>query len=199
MENQNKVLLTVIGAATLLVAVVGATFAYFSAIGSETSVQVQTGSSQIAIQASEDVVENIRPTSWTTRAEADAEVAKNNVEKFTLTVSGAVSGRGTYTISMNKPEIAIKNIAGDKGDLSDIRYAIFRGEETTAVKQGNFADATFTEGKVDLVVDEAYQNSVLSGEFTVYVWIENENADQNNLQEVSFKLTFAANATSGNQ
>lgn len=197
MENQNKVLLTVIGAATLLVAVVGATFAYFSAIGEETEVTVQTGSSQITIQASKDVVENIRPATWTTRAAADADTA--NFEKFTLTMGGAVSGSGTYTISMNKPEIAIKNIAGDKGDLSDIRYAIFKGSETTAVKEGSFADATFTAGKVDLVVNEAYSAPAVTGEFTVYVWIENEDADQNNLQEVSFKLTFAANATSGNQ
>ena len=193
MENQNKVLLTVIGAATLLVAVVGATFAYFSATGSETTATVQTGSSQINIQASEDAVENIRPTSWTTRAAADTDA---NVEKFTLTMSGAVSGSGTYTISMNQPEITIGNITGDNGDLSDIRYAIFRGEETTAVKEGSFADATFTNGKVDLVVNESYSAPAVTGEFTVYVWIENENADQNNLQEVSFKLTFAANATS---
>ena len=41
-RNSNKILLTVIGAGTLLVALAGATFAYFSATGTTTKQQVTT-------------------------------------------------------------------------------------------------------------------------------------------------------------
>jgi len=193
MENNNKVLLTVIGAATLLVAVVGATFAYFSATDAADTREVTTGTSTIGMEASTDKVDNIKPTTFDI-ATADE---NDDVEKFTLTMTGTTATSGFYTISMEKPTIEIGEIEGDSGDLSDIRYAVYQGSEKKA--EGDFEDATFTDGKVTLVSNVAYSAGALSGAYTVYVWVENENAEQNNLQNLTFTIKFLVDAVSAVQ
>ena len=69
MERENgkgKIALTVIGAATLLTALVGATFAYFSATSTTTTQTVTTANLNLSITADGDAthVTNIKPTTW---------------------------------------------------------------------------------------------------------------------------------------
>ena len=64
MEKKNTILLTVIAVATLLVAVVGATFAYFTAQGGTTrtrEIQIQTSTSDsTTFGVSEQTIQAVR-------------------------------------------------------------------------------------------------------------------------------------------
>ena len=189
MENRNnKVLLTVIGAATLLVAMVGATFAYFSATSESDVQQVTTGSSTIAIDATNNSVTNIKPTTFD-KAAADAGT-NTDIVKITLTVTGNSTSEGKYTISMNEPAITIGDIENDKGVVGDIKYTVYEGD-AQKVAPTSF---TGTETVTDLFTT-TYNAGDITGTYNVYVYIDNKDAEQNNLQDVSFNVSFNANAT----
>ena len=189
-------MLTVIGAATLLVAVVGATFAYFSATGESTKQSVTTGSAAISILASDNVVKDIKPTSFVSKTAADA---NTDIEKIKLTMSGTGTTSGYYTISMNQPEITLNTAEGlTGGQISDIKYAIYGEDGNQIGTTGSFTGAG--TGSVDLVSDVFYAEAEdITEIYTVYVWIENSDGPQNQLQDRTFNLTFTANAVSGNQ
>ncbi len=189
MENKsNKVLLTVIGAATLLVALVGATFAYFSAQSTTTTKTVTTGSSSITLTASDNSVENIKPTTFSKEAADDG--SNTDIVKITLSVSGSTTTSGTYDIAMNEPTITLQD---DKtgGNVSDIKYAVYNGEDEVVAATSFTGTATSTP----ILSDIAYSSGTLSGTYDVYVWIENKNEAQDKLQDISFDLTFTADAT----
>jgi predicted ribosomally synthesized peptide with SipW-like signal peptide len=190
MENKNKVLLTVIGAATLLVALVGATFAYFSATSTTDAQTVTTGTSSITLNASKNTVANIKPTTFS-KATADT---NTDVVKISLTVSGTTQTSGVYDIIMHEPAITL-NANKTGGSVSDIKYAVYQGSTEKVAPtsfKGTVADTT-------ILSDVEYAAGTLSGTYDVYVWIENKTDAQDALQEVSFDLSFTADAQSVSQ
>lgn len=190
MENKsNKVLLTVIGAATLLVAMVGATFAYFSAQGTSAKQEITTGSSSMSITASKNAVSNIKPTTFDKTAADNG--TNTDIVKIDLSVTGNSTSAGKYTVSMDEPDITIGNIDGDSGVVGDIKYTVYEGSTQKVAPKSFTGSATVT----DLLSDVSYAKGDISGSYTVYVWIDNKNADQNNLQNISFNLTFNVDAT----
>ena len=187
MENKNKVLLTVIGVATLLVAVVGATFAYFSATDSSETVEVTTGAATISISASNNSVTNIKPTTFD-YATADS---NTDVVKMTLEVTGSSDVAGSYKIVMNEPAITIGSEA-NQGSVSDIKYVVY-DSEGTKITDGSFVGSVSETTIVDNVAFDG--SGEIADTYYVYVYVNNNDAEQNNLQNVNFKLTFAANAS----
>lgn len=118
-NKTNTLLLTVIGVATLLVAVIGATFAYFTAtIGgteSSTTITVGAGSLSIAYSGGANItVDDIIPTvpvcaegPWTDSptnskcANIDATtVAPLTTKTFTVTGNNNTAGKMPYTIGL---------------------------------------------------------------------------------------------------
>ena len=113
--NGNKALLLVIGAATFITAMVGATFAYFSATSTSAEKTVTTATSNLVVTATNNSVKNIRPTTWNeTNKDTDTEIVK-----MTVSVDGTSTASGRYSLTMNQPTISIASIASDQGAVGD--------------------------------------------------------------------------------
>lgn len=124
-NKQNSVLLIIIAVATLLVAVVGATFAYFTASnssGSTVTVKTQTGSMNILFSDGNDAVDiatktEIQPSN-TKLVEKEFTITGNNITKSssqTVTPEGTVTN-GTessmlmpFTVKLNYTTTFINN------------------------------------------------------------------------------------------
>lgn len=220
MENKsNKILLTVIGAATLLVALVGATFAYFSATSESKDQTITTGSSSITLTAEHNKVANIKPTTFNkTKADADAEANKDltdddtlvntsDVVRIKLNVSSDGNTKGTYDVTMKEPIFSLNADATKTGGaISDIKYALYEendgemslvdGYAVTGNSIKSFTGSTDADNitNTDLLTNVSYDGA-FSRTYYLYVWIENKNAKQDKLQDISFNLDFAADAT----
>ena len=123
-NKQNSVLLIIIAVATLLVAVVGATFAYFTAnnsSGSTVTVNTKTGSMNILFSDGDDKATvsktDIQPSN-TKLVEKEFTITGNNITKTssqTVTPEGNVT-KGTessmlmpFTVKLNYTTTFIKN------------------------------------------------------------------------------------------
>ena len=197
-NNSNKVLLTVIGAATLLTAMVGATFAYFSATSQSETKTITTATSNITVTATNNSVTNIRPTTWS----VDTKDTDTEIVKMTVDVDGTSTTSGKYSLYFNQPTITIGSIASDQGVVGDFKWAAYDAGGNQLVAPTSLkatADSVLIEGNGVSGYTNSY--TVTDGSVTiddtyyVYVWIENKDADQNNLQEVSFDINFTATGT----
>ena len=197
--NGNKALLLVIGAATFITAMVGATFAYFSATSTSDEKTVTTATSNLTVTATNNSVENIRPTTWNEgNKDTDTEIVK-----MTVSVDGTSTASGRYSLTMNQPTISIASIASDQGAVGDFKWAAYDEEGNQLVAPTSMAASqtnTLIPGKDKSGYTNDYTATgdspvTIDDEYYVYVWIENKNADQNNLQEVSFDLTFTGSGT----
>ncbi len=187
-NNKNSVLLTVLGVCTLLVALVGASFAYFTATATTTNQNVQTGKLEVQSTLSETAQSNIKPTTFATgTADTNADIAK-----FTFNVKGVgttVTG-GTYNIQLLGAASGIKELP-NQGTIADIEYALYEGtaETGTLVKTGSFStisSSTTINGTAKALTastDDTY---------TLYVYIKETNQNQDNLQAVTISATMNA-------
>ena len=190
MESNNKssVLLTVLGVCTLLVALVGASFAYFSATATTGEESIQTGKLEIQSTLSESEENNIKPTTFSAE-DADE---NNDVAKLTFNVKGVgttVTG-GTYKIELLGTLAGNKTVS-EKGETSEIKYALYKqGETTEAISQGSFDDikSKKTIDDPSFTLDSSTDNN-----YTLYVYIEETSENQDNLQNVT--VSVAMNAT----
>jgi predicted ribosomally synthesized peptide with SipW-like signal peptide len=191
MENKNNVLLTVLGVCTLLVALVGASFAYFTASASTTNQNVQTGKLEIQSTLSKTTQSQIKPTTFaTTSADGNADIAKFtfNVKGVGTTVTGA-----TYNIKLLGAASGIKEVADNGGTLADIEYALYKGTAAsgTIVKTGSFTEIADT-----LQINNAAYTltNATDDTYTLYVYIKETNENQDNLQGVTISSTMTAEA-----
>ena len=150
--RNNAILLTIIGIATLLVAIVGATFAYFSAIvtGSETAstivVQSADGGTSTFTGGDRVTVNNIYPKGTTGTAE-DAWVTK--IVTFHHQNESAV-GSFTYSLTLNYDNTfatgeltyTFEDINGYCSDYSTVVQGSCSGTWTSATAQTGFTDIT---------------------------------------------------------
>ena len=187
-NNKNSVLLTVLGVCTLLVALVGASFAYFTATATTTNQNVQTGKLEVQSTLSETAQANIKPTTFATgTADTNADIAK-----FTFNVKGVgttVTG-GTYNIQLLGAASGIKKLP-NQGTIADIEYALYAGtaETGTLVKTGSFS----TISSSTTINDTAKALTASTNDtYTLYVYIKETNQNQDNLQAVTISATMNA-------
>ena len=187
-NNKNSVLLTVLGVCTLLVALVGASFAYFTATATTTNQNVQTGKLEVQSTLSETAQSNIKPTTFATgTADTNADIAK-----FTFNVKGVgttVTG-GTYNIQLLGAASGIKELP-NQGTIADIEYALYEGtaETGTLVKTGSFS----TISSSTTINGTAKALTASTGDtYTLYVYINETNQNQDNLQAVTISATMNA-------
>ena len=204
-NNSNKVLLTVIGTATLLTAMVGATFAYFSATSTSDTKIITTATSSLTVTANKNTVANIRPTTWdATKKDTDTEIVK-----MTVDVDGTSTASGKYSLYLNQPDITIKSLTDDQGVVGDFKWVAYdatgnqlveptslKATEESVLIPGKDGANALTYTKAYTATDGA--TATIDDTYYVYVWIENKDADQNNLQEVSFDINFTATGTTAN-
>lgn len=201
-DMKGKIVLTVIGAATLLVALAGATFAYFSASDQATAQTVTTSNMNLNVaitDASVANIKNIKPTTWT-----DDFASNKDITAIPFVVSGTSSADGVYNVNMQTainlkttqqaPDGSTVNLTG--GNVSDIKYRLYK-DGAPVGEEGSFAATT----NVDIVTNgQITANSALSDSYVLYVYIKNDTkTEQNQLQEVEFTITLGGSATQAAQ
>jgi len=208
MERENmkgKIALTVIGAATLLVALAGATFAYFSATSTTAERTITTSNLNLKValvDSDAGKIENIKPTTWvsTDDAETNADIAV-----IPFTVSGTSSTNGIYTVNM-QTSVALNSgtvveeegkaaVELKGGSISDIKYRLYDSEGNELIEETAF-DSTGAIN-VDLIDDGAITaDEDLNDTYTLYVYIKNDASNpQNKLQGINFTITLGGSAS----
>ena len=205
-NNKNNVLLTVIGVCTLLVALVGASFAYFTATSTPTADQnVQTGELKIAASLSRDLSTLIKPTNYT---QATAET-NNDVAKLTLSVdgTGTTVTDAKYYMTMVGSVLKSNGDAIDttegKGTINEIKWVLL---DTTTAEIANasvIASGDYSTMSADLPgmlvknADSAYLaelTGTTAHNYTLLIYIEETGKNQDNLSNVKISASMTAKA-----
>jgi len=216
-RNSNKILLTVIGIAVLIVATVGATFAYFSATGGTQEEQITTGELKVAATSSLEHGTSIKPTEWAgaTAANADTDIAKVGLSVAT---NGTTIENAKYDILLSTDGIQLnatrENADGEVvaltgGDLEDVKWALYNNADlSTELAKGDFGvdEEGVTDGDVlNLTIKSGITitpNNTVADEYTLYIWIENTedtvegdgSGKQDQLQGLVIDATLDVNA-----
>lgn len=224
MEKKNTVLLTVIAVATLLVAVVGATFAYFTASTAGTGTGAASTSTTTTIGS---VALNLGTATLTGQDKMQYPGGKMVAgAKFDATVTGEGTFSATYTIKAKVDATAL-------AATSSVKYAIYRtdaevtgdavtscalkngtveGDATkktyyydgcaynTAITSGaeKVAEATLTGGtsKDDITFDESLTGLTKDASQTYYYYLVVEYVNNNAEQNADQGKTVTAQITS---
>jgi predicted ribosomally synthesized peptide with SipW-like signal peptide len=200
-ERKNKVLLTVIGVLTFIAALVGATFAYFSATSTtKEPVKVTTSNLNLSVNADGEAlhVTNIKPTTWNDTALTSDD--NPDIVKIPFTVEGTSNVAGTYLVNM-KTSIALNTTEGlTGGEVSDIKYRIYKRTDTTVGAQvgdeGSFAAATDVNIISNVTFDGTTNGGAIADEYVMFVYIANNtNEQQDQLQAVDFTISLGGSAS----
>ena len=160
----NMVLLTVIAVATLLVAVVGATFAYFSATmdGSESSTTIEVTSGTLSVEYADNskigftnpAVGAIAATKvFTTTGVVTGSSNLNYDASLVITNNTFADGALVYTITSTNTSNNGTTIASTTDPV-----AIPSGTSTILLGKGTFAGPTTTGSSHNYVVNITYAN-----------------------------------------
>ena len=198
-RNGNKVLLTVIGIAVLIVATVGATFAYFSATGGTVTQNVNTGELKVSATSSIADGVSIKPTNWVdaTSADSDSDIAKVELDVVT---DGTTITTGKYDIKLTTTGIDLNTSDGKTGGaLSDVKWALYDITESASpveIDTGDFTSGNYTNATVLNTTDG--QISIPAGtntdKYKLYIWIEDTSAVQDQLQGLTITATLSVDA-----
>lgn len=206
MEKRNTLLLTVIAVATLLVAVVGATFAYFaSTVETNNTVVVQAttaGANSSFIALGDEISLTVNAAdmqigqlydSGTLDTTANKVVAEDNGTLNVTYLSGSTENTScTYDIYYqwvdgNETEAGIQ----DSYELTDANfpleftYSIASSANDLTVSETNFVNTTATAQKVNsgsLSIANASDTTATAQTYTVTAKFYNINADQTQKQ-----------------
>lgn len=143
MERKNMVLLTVIASATLLVAVVGATFAYFSITVTNTSSAGQTGGTNVSSGqvAGSVVVANVSDDAGSFTA-TNVYPGHKEVADFSVAVTGSQSGVTTnYELSYN--------VTANTFSSGAIKVSLYEADTEVADFGPNFFECTQQTGTIE--------------------------------------------------
>lgn len=198
MDKKNTMLLTVIAVATLLVAVVGATFAYFTASNTNSTTNTTTtvtteqvgtvtlsGGETLGIELSAaDMAETAKGTTYyATDAGSGRNTAPTSYDIATATVSGGASGTAyncTFTLTAT--------VAGDMADsLSEGDASLVLSGATTQTLD-LATDFTTKSWSTTVTMNGLTTTNKVSG----YVSFTNRNANQDTLQNKTLTVTLAS-------
>ena len=187
MDNKNKTTLTVLAILTLLVALFGATFAYFSATSKSKPQVITTSSLSISVTLKNSThIANIKPTTWTSLVAAES---NEDISKIPFTVTAPAGVKAVYSIKMETTIPTNTTLTG--GDPTDFKYKLFKVGESTPIKEGslssNFSENIITNAPIN-------KDVILNDEYILYVYIENKQELQNSLQNINFSIKLLGNA-----
>ena len=186
-DNKHKVLLTVIGVGTLLIALAGATFAYFSATSVTTTQTVTTSTMDLSVLADTNTthITNIKPTTWSD--DVAANVANADIAKVSFKVTSTSTAAGSYAISMTSPNLALNtgnDAAGNPlkgGNLGQVKYKVYK------VEGSSYTPVTDPAGTGDFAAPTAEKEiatgtvtSSLEDHYVIFVYIENDEENAQN-------------------
>lgn len=209
-NNKHNLLLTVIGVGTLLIALAGATFAYFSATDVAEVQTVTTSSMSLEVKVTDDSanVANIKPTTWSTVDEA---LENTDIAQVHFTVTGDSSTKGAYSIDMSASGLALNtgndaaNVQLKGGSLNQVKYAVYKvdGTSYSAVTGDNATGDLSSLTGDNIVPIEIISGAEISGElndhYVIFVYIENDTNPQNQLQGLDFDIIVSGSASQVNE
>ena len=193
-DNSRKVLLSVLGVAILLVAVVGVSFALYStsSTGKDNSISTGTITMSYTEPTNGILLENALPIS-----DAAGKTLSGDKNVFTFTVATTASGTVTVPYEIN--------ITKEASTLADSAVAVYLTKgtiptETEVVPKKTMADVVLDSNKSEIrptayklyETNVVYQNgTVKTGEATttynLRIWVD-ANADANAIKDKTYKL-----------
>ena len=202
MENKkNTILLTVIAVATLLVAVVGATFAYFTAQGAQGTTATVTVSTGTAASSEFGTIDPLNIyADATTFAEGAGDVTDDTTGTVKWTAPGAVTGQEApseadrsfcYTASLNITANTFTVSAANTENLNELEFTAKKGEkvlldkvslvdfDTKAGKTGSINIPTTAGGSEYTHKLIADAGASLTDNWTITVTLKNLDMNQN--------------------
>ena len=202
MENRkNTILLTVIAVATLLVAVVGATFAYFTAQGGDavktpvnvTTAQTSNGSfvtnGQIDIDANqENFGQGMGNQTRTATATVTYTASSTAASNFCYTVGLQVTSNDfEYTTEESTPELTFTaRKSANAADLTSATTMINQRDITTTTASTTIQVPNTAEGSDFVHQINATQGQKITDQWDFTVTLVNLNSDQNDNTGKSF-------------
>ena len=198
MENKrNNVLLTIIGVATLLVAIVGASFAYFSATGGTATQNVNTGTLKISAVAGAVNQSNIKPAKSAEIDDMAAKMSNGDVVKLPITVNTTgTTISSEYNIFLTTTGIELNADGGEGGALADVKWELVRDPDTESdgdeesIATGDFTSGDVTKKQLNTSAINI-PNGGTTDEYKLLIYILDTEAVQDQLQG----LTITAFAT----
>lgn len=186
MEDKNKKILTIIWSLTLVITLIGTSFAYFI-VSSNTKPQIIITKSldlSLILQGSTNI-DKINPTNWSTLM--DDNDNNINIAKIPFAIKSSAQVDGTYTIRMTSN--IKENDLLNGGSASDIKYKLYKDDKE--VSSGNF---NIGDVNLEIATGAILNNKDLDDEYILYVYIENRSESQNRLQNISFNITLHGEA-----
>ena len=183
-KNSNKILLTVLGIAVLVVATIGATFAYFSAADTANAQSVTTGVLNLTASSTAITNQSVKPTTFAIgSAKTNADIGHGTV---TVDTAGTTVTGAYYDIVLDGTLTALDE-SKNGGFASDVKWAVYDGENK--IGEGTFADATNkTVGTVNI-------ETAGSKTYDLYIYVLESGEEQNQLQGVTASATITAKAS----
>ena len=195
MENNGKgIFYGVIGVATLVVAIIGATFAYFTATASNTST-IAGNAASVGLKLDVVHISTTANKGLVPQKEAALPSAMKGVNSTAGADDACVDANGNtvcqvYKITVQNTGTAESKLNGTldlaKGSITNLKWAIvnnFDSDPTTQSPSGNSLGASVTLG------------ASASQEYYVVIWIQETNAAQEDTG--GFSGTVAFNAADG--
>lgn len=193
MENRkgNNVLLTVLGVATLLVAIAGASFAYFTATATTTNQDVSTGVLKVSATAGSVQGANIKPVKSADIADVAAKKANADVVKIPVTVNTTdTTIAANFDMYMTATGITGKEYT-NKGVPADIKWELLDSSDDV-IGSGNF-DGNTTDLKLNTTSIDIVDGTTSYG-YTLLVYILDTDAVQDDLQGLTISATVRVDA-----
>lgn len=192
MENKtNNIVLTIIAVATLLVAIIGASFAYFSATSTSSSQKITTGKLSVIASSSSINEANIKPTTWDNE-KMTTNIDNPDIAKLPFTVNTTdTTISSEYDIFLSTIGVALNdegNISNTPlfgGDLSDIKWVLIKENDKSIVDKGDFTGGDVTNKKLNTNSIEIVPG-VDSYKLLFYI------SDSENLQDKLQNVTISA-------
>ena len=147
-DKKNRTILLTLTILTLVVTMIGATFAYFSAV-SQSDPQIVTTSSlniNLAILGSTHL-SDIDPTDWSDKISDNEKNEEIAIIPFTVTSDSNTNAK--YTVNMSTRIVPNTEKVG--GSVSDIKYKIYKNDNFYS--EGNFSgifnEIIVNDGKIN--------------------------------------------------
>ena len=186
MKNRNNVILTIIGAATLLVAIIGASFAYFSATSTTVKQNVTTGILKVSITSETVEGGNIKPLDTTQYDTVEEKLS--NIDVVKVPVSVIYTGTtvdGYYNIYLDATGLSLKTETDEGkpltgGSLDQVKWELIKNSDNSVIGSDDFGDVTsgsVTDLKLNTesITITPKETVEIEGkdEYTLLIYIEN--------------------------
>ena len=207
MKENNKgsmIILTIIGIATLLVAVIGATFAYFSASAQVTGNENLTGTTAEAVGLSVAVAK-VNPTAEALGDKLERLVPLNSTaDMASALTAGCLDDNGytacqvysvTITSDATETVIATPTVTLAASDFTNLRWQLLDGTSATDFALNSAFDSV--ENSTGKALGNVELSAAAGQTKTLYfvVWLENTtDADQNEEAGKTYTGTVSVNA-----